>query len=67
MENNMVSLFEENINFGTFQILLDDINAENIVKLKLANVQGFNFVSSMTPKKKRFGVYEEVYQRIGNV
>ena len=38
MENNMVSLTEEKIHFGTFQVLLDDINAENIAKLKLAYI-----------------------------
>ena len=36
------------------------------MKLKLASVRAFNFVSSMTPKKKRFGIIEEVCQRIGN-
>ena len=38
LENNMVSLTEEKIHFGTFQVILDDINAENIAKMKLAYV-----------------------------
>ena len=51
LENNMVSLIKEKIHFGPFHVLLDDINAENIVKLKLAYVRGFNFICSMTPKQ----------------
>ena len=62
----MVSLIEDNINFRTFQVILVDIKAENIVKLKLSSVRAFNFLSLMTPKKKRFGIIEEVCQRIGN-
>ena len=37
--------------FGPFQVVSDDINTENIVKLKLAYERGFNFVCSMTPKQ----------------
>ena len=44
LENNMVSLIEEKIHFVPFQVLLNHINAENIVKLKLAYVGGLNFV-----------------------
>ena len=39
------------INFGTFQVLLDDINAENIAKLKLAYVGWLIFVCSVKPKE----------------
>ena len=49
--DNMVSLIEVKIHFGLFLYLLDDINVENIVKLKLAHVRGINFVCSMTPKQ----------------
>ena len=52
LENNMVSLIKEKINFAPFMIILDDINAENIAKLKLAYVGGFNFVCSVTPKHR---------------
>ena len=38
LENNMVNLISEKIHFGTFQVLLDNINADNIAKLKLAYV-----------------------------
>ena len=51
MKNNIVSLIEDKINFGPFQVLLDDIYAGNIVKLELAYVRAFNFVCSMTPNQ----------------
>ena len=47
----MVSMIEEKIHFGLIQVLLDDINAENIVRLKLGYVGGFNFVCSVTPNQ----------------
>ena len=51
LENNMVSLIEEKIHFVPFQVLLNHINAENIVKLKLAYVGVLNFVCLMTQKQ----------------
>ena len=47
----MVSLIKEKINFGPFQVILNNMNAKNIAKLKLAYVGGFNFVCLMTLKK----------------
>ena len=44
----MVSLTQEKIYFGPFQVILDDIIAKNIVKLKFAYVRGYNFISSVT-------------------
>ena len=37
--------------FGPFQVVSDDINAENIENLKLAYVREFNSVCSMIPKQ----------------
>ena len=51
LENNMVSLIEENINFWPFRVLLDDINAENIEILKLAYVGLLLLFYLMTPKQ----------------
>ena len=51
LNNNMVSLIKYQIHFGPFQVLLDDINAENLEKLKLAHVGGLHFVCYMTPKQ----------------
>ena len=48
LDNNMVGLVKEKIYFGPSQFF-DDINAENIAKLKLAYVRGFNYVCSVTP------------------
>ena len=47
----MVSVLEEEIDFGTFQVLLDGINVQNILKLKLAHIRGFNLFIFLTPKK----------------
>ena len=47
----MVILIEDKIHLGPFHIILDDINAENIAKLKLAYVGGFNSVCLMKPKQ----------------
>ena len=51
MENNMVSLNEDKIHFEPFQVPLDNINAENIAKLKLVYVGWLNFVCLMTQKE----------------
>ena len=40
LDNDMVSLIEEKIYRGPFQALLEDINVENIAKLKLVDVRG---------------------------
>ena len=52
----MVSLIKEKIHFVPFQILLDYINAENIAKLKLAYVVGFNFFLFNDTKANSFGI-----------
>ena len=44
LDNDMVSLIEDNVNFGTFQVILENINVENIAKIKLVHVKGFNYV-----------------------
>ena len=51
LKNNMVSLVEEKIFFGPYQVIFDNIKAENIAILKLAYVGGFNYVCSITPNK----------------
>ena len=51
MENKIVSLIGEKIPFGTFWVILDNIDVENTAKLKLAYGRGFNFVCSVTPKQ----------------
>ena len=54
LENNMVSLVEQKIHLGPFQVLLDDMSGGNITELKLAYVGGFSFVSLMTPEQSIF-------------
>ena len=53
------------IRFGPFQVRLGDINAENIAKMKLADVRGFKKMSGDT-KAERSGIIKEGCQRIGN-
>ena len=48
LDNDVEILVKEKNNSGSFQVLLDNINAENIAKLKLANVGGLKFGCSMT-------------------
>ena len=66
VENNIVSLYRREIHFGLFQVLLDDINAENITKMKLAYVRRFKYFCLMTPKQRRFGIIVKGCQRIEN-
>ena len=42
MENNMVRVVKIKIHSGTFWVILGVINVENIVKLKLEHIRGFN-------------------------
>ena len=51
MENNLISVIKGKIHFGPFQVILNDINAENYVKLKLEHVRRFNLVCSVSPNQ----------------
>ena len=48
----MVSAIEVKTHFGPFQGFWDNINAENVAKLKLAHFRGFSFVCLMIPNQR---------------
>ena len=58
MEHNMVNMKKVRINFGPFQVLLNNINAKNIAKLGLA--QSDNCFLFNDTKAERFGISKEV-------
>ena len=54
LKNDALILMGGKINLGHFQFLLNDINEENIAKLRLLYVRRFNFVCLVTPKQGIF-------------
>ena len=52
----MVRLIKVRIHFGIFWVILDNINAKIIVKIKLAHVRGINVVLFNEPKPDHLGV-----------
>ena len=60
MENNMLSLIKGKNHFGPFQVILDNINGENIAKLKLAYVRGFLLFDAT--KSDNFGIIKKGFQ-----